>query len=64
MNQEQKEALREKDYEKGIERILTDCGPGESNLVALLSINLKLLIEKVYKEGWDDGFVARENASV
>ena len=49
---------KREDYEKAIERIFTDCSPDESNLVALLSINFKLLLEKTYNEGWDDGFKA------
>lgn len=59
MNQEELQNKKREDYEKAIERILTESAPGESNLVALLSINLKLLLEKTYKEGWDDGFNAK-----
>ena len=61
MNQEELQNKKREDYEQAIERILTESTPGESNLVALLSINLKLLLEKTYNEGWNDGFRAGDS---
>ena len=55
MNKEERHA---KDYEKALEKIMTDYGPGESNLFSLIFINLKLLLEQTYNDGWDDGWKA------
>ena len=55
-----KEELRDQYYGKALDEIMNESMPGESNLVALLAINLRLLVEKIYKQGWDDGCEARE----
>lgn len=57
-SKEWRDERRKKDHKKALDDILTGSCPGESNLVSLLSINLKLLINEVYNKGYNDGWNA------